>query len=547
MLHPSRAEKKDLMTVLLHWALLITLFYSLTSGLRISADNQTAVWARAVSGLLPQGDVIRWHVVAAYALTLIAIAYLMFLVRARLQARVTVDGMRIVNLTAPDRATRWRAINVFLYWLAFILIGIAAVTGGVLYFFSGGGQSFEWVLTLHRACAWMVLVYTVLHVLAQIAFGGLRQLCAIINPRLAYGHAAKAALVFALLAGVSIYAIDSFTIRNLHVARTAEPPLIDGSAADVSWYDTEAVEIVTTRGINQPGSEVTVKVRMLYDAGNIYALFEWPDATRSQKHLPLQKTAGGWRILQKDARNQDEDDYYEDKFAVMLAYSATLAGAGTTHLGPRPLADKPGPAGGRGLHYTTDDSIVDVWHWKSVRTGAIGQLDDNYFGPPLEQDFTQSRYTGGYAKDPGTGGYVMNWKRFSDTIIEPLRLPKNPALLERLGNLDPDPNVSDDGEFWLPLGQTVEYNPALDTYPVGTILPSVLLQGPFEGDRGDVRSAAQWHNGWWRLEVSRKLNTGSPYDVAIGGEAPVYLWVAVFDHAQTRHSMHLHPLQIVLE
>jgi hypothetical protein len=36
--------------------------------------------------------------------------------------------------------------------------------------------------------------------------------------------------------------------------------------------------------------------------------------------------------------------------------------------------------------------------------------------------------------------------------------------------------------------------------------------------------------------------TGSPYDVAITEEA--YLWVAVFDHAQTRHSWHMRPLAV---
>jgi cytochrome b subunit of formate dehydrogenase len=546
MPHSGRTEKKDLMTVMLHWALLITLFYSLTTGLRISADVEDAVWARAISAFLPQGDVIRWHVMAAYMLTLIAIAYLAFLSWAQLRARITVDSTRIVNLTAPNRSTRWRSINVMLYWIAFILLGIAGITGGSLYF-SITALPFEATLAVHRACAWLVIVYTVLHVLAQFAFGGVRQLLAIVNPRLAYGRSARAALAIALLIGVGLFALNRFTVRDLIAVKIDEPPVIDGNGSDLSWYNAEPLEIITTRGVNQPGRTVTVKVRLLHDGDHIYGLFEWPDSTRSQKHLPLQKTADGWRILQKDAISEDEDDYYEDKFAVMLAHSPTLAGAGTTHLGPQPLADKPGPSGGRGLHYTVDGSIVDVWHWKSVRTGAMGQLDDNYFGPPQEQDSTQSRYTGGYAKDPGSRGYFMNWQSFSEELVVPLRLPKDPALLERLGRLDPDPNVSDDGEFWLPLGQTVEYNPGLDNYPVGTILPSVLIEGPFEGDRGDVRAAALWHNGWWRLEVSRKLDTGSEYDVALSAEEPVYLWVAVFDHAQTRHSLHLHPLRIVLQ
>ena len=37
--------------------------------------------------------------------------------------------------------------------------------------------------------------------------------------------------------------------------------------------------------------------------------------------------------------------------------------------------------------------------------------------------------------------------------------------------------------------------------------------------------------------MKRALDTGSTYDVALGNGT--YLWVAVFDHTQTRHSWHM--------
>ena len=395
--------------------------------------------------------------------------------------------------------------------------------------------------------AWMLIAYLFLHIVAQLLLGGLRQLLKIFNPRVAYGNAILATLVIALLAGVGVYALDKVAIRDLVVVKTDTPPELDGQADDAVWQNVQVVDVVTTRGANQADGEVTVSIKMLRDEDSLYALFQWPDSTRSQKHLPLQKTAEGWRVVQKEFGIQDEDDYYEDKFAVMLARTPQLAGAGTTHLGPKPLAGKPAPSGGRGLHYTTDGSIVDVWHWKSVRTGSFGQIDDNYFGPPLEPS-KKPRYTGGYTQDPKTGGgFKMNWEKFSDDTVQPLRLPKDPALLNRLGRLNLDPKASDDGEFWLPMAQTVAYSEDLDTYPVGTVMPSVLIEGPFEGDRGDVQVATHWQNGQWTMEVSRKLDTGSEYDVALTDKESVYLWVSVFDHAQTRHSVHLHPLRIVLQ
>lgn len=544
-----RVEKTDLTTVLLHWFLVVTLVFSLLTGLRISADAENSVWARALSFLLLQGDVMHWHAWAAYALTLVTVAYISFMLRARLTSRVALDGARISSLGSGDRKTRWKVINVVLFWCAFALIAIATVTGSLLYFFPGILPHWT-VIAVHRAVAWLVIAYVVLHVFSQLMQGGLRQLLKILNPKATYGAAAVTTLLIAGVVGASVYTLDEIAIRDLKVLRTSSLPVIDGDPSDPEWQAAEAIQIDTNRGANQPGGEVKVTMRMLHDDDSLFALFEWPDSTRSQKHLPLQKTANGWRVVQTEFGIQDEDEYYEDKFGVMLARTPEIAGAGTSHLGPKPLAGKPGSTGGRGLHYTTNGSNVDVWHWKSVRTGstAMNQIDDNYFGPPMEPDKEGGRYTGGYTQDPKTaGGFTMNWEEFSDGIVKPLRLPKDPSLLERLGGLNLDPDASDDGEFWLPYEQTVEYTEELDTYPIGTVMPSVLIDGPLEGDRGDVRAVSRWQDGWWRMEVTRKLDTGSEYDTPLGKDQSAYLWVAVFDHAQTRHSMHLHPVHLVLE
>ncbi len=99
----------------------------------------------------------------------------------------------------------------------------------------------------------------------------------------------------------------------------------------------------------------------------------------------------------------------------MLASSPVAAG-NTSRLGPKPLADKPGPSNGLGLHVATDGSLADVWHWKSVRSGSIDQFDDNYFGAPMEAK--PGRYTGGYTQDPKTGGgFEQNFDRIGQTRL----------------------------------------------------------------------------------------------------------------------------------
>lgn len=367
--NPRGARRTHATTVALHWLAVVAVFVSLSTGLRISADGVDADWARTLNAIQLQGDVMRWHVGSALALTAVAVAYVAFLIQARLAARVAVDRARIGAFRSPDSHMRWSAVNVFVYWLAFLLVAGAAITGILLYFFSGQ-LPHEAVIAVHRAIAWLFIGYLVAHVVVQFAAGGVRGLLKILSPRAAYGAATAFALGVAGVSAATLLVVDKAAIREVVVPVVTTPPEMDGDTGDAAWSGVEPTLIPTMRGVNQPGGEVTVQVRAVRDDSRLYALFEWPDSTRSQKHLPLVKGKNGWTVVQKEFGIQDEDDYYEDKFAVMLARSPRLAGAGSIHLGPRPLKHRPGPAGGRGLHYTEDGSIVDVWHWKSVRTGS---------------------------------------------------------------------------------------------------------------------------------------------------------------------------------
>ena len=43
-------------------------------------------------------------------------------------------------------------------------------------------------------------------------------------------------------------------------------------------------------------------------------------------------------------------------------------------------------------------------------------------------------------------------------------------------------------------------------------MPGVLITGKYEGDRGDLIGGSRWKDGYWTLEIARKLKTGSKYD-----------------------------------
>jgi cytochrome b subunit of formate dehydrogenase len=538
--------RTDAATVVIHWTVALLFVLSVITGFRIAADAQDAAWSRILSAIALQGEVVIWHAWSAWALVAATAGYVVFLLFARLVPRVSVDASRLRALSSRDRRTRWQSINVLIYWIAFAAI-VAAIGSGTLLYFPVEWMPHAAAAAVHRVAAWSLVAYVFIHAGAQWWSGGVQGLLKILRPRMAYGAAAILAVVIAGAVGTGAFVADGAAVRRLVLAHTSAPPRLDGETSDAAWRQARPVSILTRNGAHLPGGEVTVTVRAAHDGEHAYFLFEWPDATRSQTHLPLRKVHDGWEIVERNFTRNDENDYYEDKLAVMLGRGSRLAGISTVHLGTQPIADRPGPAGRPGLHYTTDGSIVDVWHWKSVRTAALGQIDDNYFGPPLDApNDPAARYTGGYSQDPKTGGgFIQNWTELSDGKVRPLWLPRYRDLEKRLGDINLDPNISDDGEWFLPKELVVPYSSELDaTFPPGTIMPSVIIDKPFEGDRGDVSAVAKWSNGWWRLEVARKLDTGSKFDVQISDGT--YLWVAVFDHTQTRHSWHLHPLRLEL-
>jgi len=238
----------------------------------------------------------------------------------------------------------------------------------------------------------------------------------------------------------------------------------------------------------------------------------------------------------------------------------TLAGDRTFHASPQPMPDKPAPMSGRGIHYTPGPGIyADVWQWKAPSGGPSGWLDDDHFGPPAEPTPDQVNntvpYRGGFAPDPGNGNYRDNFALDTEAMklgnrgVRPLRLPKDvSAMTAAMGEISLDPNMgeSENARWFLTEADSVPYSAEADArIPVGTVLPGVVLSGDYSGDRADVRCAARWASGRWTLEVARKLDTGSKYDIAL--KSGIFMRVSAFDHSQIRHTRHVRPIRLEVE
>ena len=383
------------------------------------------------------------------------------------------------------------------------------------------------------------------------------------NPTL-QANAFVVAAAAAITGASFIVATDQFAVDRLRVQRisTADAPTLDGDTSDRAWRGVKPFSVLTGEGGNFDGKgETRITVRAVHDGTFAYFLFTWEDSTRSLKHLPLIKEADGWHLLHSGYRIGDEHRYNEDKFSVLLTTSdATLAGDRTFHAGPRPVASAPATMSGRGLHFTAD-GYVDVWQWKATSGGATGWMDDAHIGPPLDPTPMQAAnvvpYKGGFAPDPGATNHKDNFTIEADTtggpqrsrLIAPLRLPKLvAATTAAMGAIDLDANHGEsDGARWFMTEQElVPYSADADArIPTGTVIPGVIVNGEFSGDRADVRCAARWASGYWALEVKRRLDSSSKFDVPI--KTGVSMRVAAFDHSQIRHTRHVRPIRLEVE
>lgn len=592
--------RTDIGTVIIHWVLAAIFLVAMLSGLKFSLSHADAIWSLPLDWLLPTGGLWHLHVAAGFAITATLCAYVLYIRCARLFARIRLDRVRLGGLARRGRP-RWGAINVLIYWSLFASLA-AVVTTGHLLFLGHGGT----IANIHRIASWLLLGIVCVHVAAHAALGGTQQLMRILRPTALSEHRgpvnmaeAFAAyvreqeheltdevpapardepkrrhdamhlrahpLAVALAGGLTslglLASLDTASRDKLVVERIERDaaPWLDGDLSDPAWRRARPTVIHTFGGSGFAGTGTSrVEVRAIHDGTTAYLAIVWEDPTRSLKHLPLIKRPDGWRLLNNGYDVEDETAYYEDKLAVMLSRSAELGGGGAMHHGARPLSGKPGPLAGRGLHYTTDGTIVDVWHWKAARGGLLGHMDDNYFGPPLDPTQAElsgrSRYKAGYRTDPGIASYGLNFKTeppggYRGPLL-PLRLPKSlPVLKAALGgqsrqvDLDPEQGEPEGARWWMTPEDSVPYTAGADAeIPVGTVIPGVLIDKTYAGDRAHLRVAARWSAGRWTLEIARLLDTGSRFDLPI--ESGIHMWVAAFDHAQIRHTRHMRPVTL---
>ena len=286
-------------------------------------------------------------------------------------------------------------------------------------------------------------------------------------------------------------------------------PVIDGTV-DSLWSGATAVSIPVAGGHNMGSSNVSVK--SVYTDDSVYFLLDYADPTESQRRTPWQKQADGSWLKLTSSTTRQEDTYYEDKVA--LAWDIDVTGfaqsgcAVMCHAGEQPANS------GYGSKYTPNaGEEADLWHWKSVRTDPVGQVDDQYVNGD-RYDATTFPEAGRHS-DPKTGGGYSN-NETADKTMPLYTSPDQPAP-----------------PYWI---LDSEKQAFADTYQTNDEIAGIIAKA-FTGDRGDIQGKGAYQSGHWILEIGRPLTTAGEHDVQFSDLNETYPFgVAVFDNAQVNHA-----------
>ncbi|MGY3452448.1 cytochrome b subunit of formate dehydrogenase [Bradyrhizobium sp. USDA 4353] len=174
-----KIRKTDYGTIILHWTLVGATVIAFLTGLRMATEAPNHAWiANNLDWLLPRHRTWTWHMPAGVVLASVAVAYMIYVSKAGLGRRVSIDKMRFKGLLGR-RPARLGSISVMLHWVLFISMFTLIVTGGLLFFGVASGYV---TMMIHWYATWVIPVFVVLHILVHFSIGGKMQLYRVFRP-----------------------------------------------------------------------------------------------------------------------------------------------------------------------------------------------------------------------------------------------------------------------------------------------------------------------------------------------------------------------------
>lgn len=307
--------------------------------------------------------------------------------------------------------------------------------------------------------------------------------------------------------------------QTLVAAKAAQAPKLDALASDPAWAKAPETKVELKNGKNFDAGATTARLKAVYTPDTLYLLIQYADPTQSVRRMPYVKQAdGSWKKLDDpDDKGGDNNKYYEDKVALLWPIGDSIKGFRENgcfmlcHLGEgKPFGNKYTAAAGE---------LGDIWHMKSVRTGYIGQTDNQYVDHTrYDKDKAPEA---GRKSDPKTGGGYTDMKLVAG---KPEFMNKDAKAANK------------GGTYWLREEDKVPFDDA--KFSPGDEVASIVVS-KFTGERGAIDTALGYKDGGYTVVMARKLVTGGKSDVQFADLDATYPFgLALFDNAQVRHAFH---------
>ncbi|MFC1823125.1 ethylbenzene dehydrogenase-related protein, partial [Thermodesulfobacteriota bacterium] len=274
------------------------------------------------------------------------------------------------------------------------------------------------------------------------------------------------------------------------------------------WAEAQQINIKIVNGVGFDFGATDAQLKALYNDDYLYLKIQWKDHVYDRIYRPWVKTETGW--VQLNPGGMDEQIYNEDKLVFMFPINKDTE---FQRYGCAVYCHN-NQFNGRGIHWTAEDNPVDIWHWKSVRNGPMGYVDDKYWLGNRDKSSEKSVRRG----DPGRPSYSNN--RVAG-IANPMMLPASADAVV-LGAL-------------LQSRAVIFTKKTSDKFPVGSEVPGVIVYPP-GGDRADIKFHSTYSNKMYTLRIMRKLDTSSKHDVVFKPGQLHDFTIAAFDHNALRHA-----------
>lgn len=271
-------------------------------------------------------------------------------------------------------------------------------------------------------------------------------------------------------------------------------------------------------------TKTNVVLKSMHDSDSLYMYMQYEDATKSLARYPwIKQEDGSWKQLKNKDQTGHENTYYEDKVGVFWNINtrgfAKKGCAISCHVTQDGMNNGiPDTSAGRKYTRSANETI-DMWHWKSVRTGMAFDLSHDQF-VNSNTDPKANKNWGRSGDEKLGGGYKDN--KTADKKMPAFMSPK-----------------AGDTRTWLLESEKV---PFVDTFKAGDMVPAIIVS-EMSGSAADIQTSKKYENGKWTLVFKRALTTTHPksaiQDVQFSDLSKSYYFgVAVFDNTQINHIYH---------